>query len=163
MINTYCSKINRSTTLNDHFLVSENFFNQVSLYDSYCHVDDFSDHNPVVLKINMSMLYYPSTSEIISGSKFRWSTVSNDNIIHYETCLNNYLCNNNVSHDFLNCNIIHCSSICYVNDIVKLYNGISHAYILSSTCLQKNLKLVKNSSFPGWIEHVKEQRDEALR
>ena len=110
---TFCSKINGCMSLIYHFLVSENLVHNIITYSSPNDVDNMSDHNPIILKLEMCINevldddWSPSVNDSVN-----WEMASEDEINNYKTKLKQLLCDIPIPWSAIHCNYYHCNSHC---------------------------------------------------
>ena len=159
---TYCSKINGSKSLIDHFMVSENLYQAMTSYTSPCQVDNLSDHNPVVLELTIPVSYMSSDYKL-SMDSVNWGKASINDINNYKTTLNELLGNISIPESAIYCNSLHCKI--HVKEIEIFHNAIVDACI-NAGCVtipsKKGHSKDKHKVIPGWNEYVKQHRHEAL-
>ena len=141
----------------DHFLVSPNLGKIVTKYETIFSHNDFSDHFPVMLTLNINI-------ELLSFSKkeykpcVAWHKCTDANISSYKQEIDNKLIQINPQHEGLKCRNYNCNiHNDYIqklhNDIIKICCKISEN-CLPHTSLNQGRKVV-----PGWNEHVKEHAE----
>ena len=148
-----------STSTVDHFLLSPNLENTMVKYETIFQHNDFSDHFPVMLTLNIDMKYHKTHKK-----EFRpcvaWHKCEDINIESYKEKIDNLLLQVNPMHEALTCSnhkcVIHTEHIRLLhNDIIDICSIASKA-CLPHTSNSKGMKIV-----PGWNEYVKEHADNA--
>ena len=151
---------NNSYSIIDHFLVTKNLTQYITRYESLFMVDDFSDHVPLKLELNVNIKYFKEIPRSFIQST-AWQKCSLGQKQEYVNILDRLLLQINIQHDVITCNIVNCNMH---NDCVrKLYTDIIHFCSEADKVLPKtSINSRENNIVAGWNEYVKKHRDEAL-
>jgi hypothetical protein len=161
---TFESKIDGKRSILDHFIVSQNLFNDITYYGVLHEGDNFSDHAAVLLQLSLN-----DTSPLRNQDKcpqsnirFSWETASNEEINCYKQQLDKTLSNIPIPIEAIECKDFQCTS--HNNDIKVYYNNIAKACKDACSMTIPHLKSNSNThnGIPGWNKHVKKYRDEAI-
>ena len=85
--------VNNSTSLIDHFIVSNSIHTNLLDYYTKDSVDNLSDHIPVCINITCIVETVPNNPELVMHSKPVWGLVQPDHIQKYQDELNELLYN----------------------------------------------------------------------
>ena len=141
----------------DHFLISPNLSNAVIGYDTIFSHNDFSDHFPIMLTLNINIEFFKFTKKEHKPS-VAWHKCSEANIESYKEEIDIELLQVNPQHDGLTCKNYKCEI--HKKYIQDLYDKIINV------CCQASLKCLPHTSassarktIPGWNQHVKEHAE----
>ena len=155
---TFHNENSRSTV--DHFLVTNNMFASISKYKSLFLVDDFSDHVPLKLELDINTNYDDEVSRAHTSST-AWHKCTSIQKQEYVQKLDNLLLQINIQHEAITCNKVNCTR--HNGFIEKLYHDIIKYCIAADDILPKtNPKQEKKDSVAGWNEYVSDNRKNAL-
>ena len=148
-----------TTSTVDHFLLSPNLANTVVQYETIFQHNDFSDHFPVILTLDINMKYHKTHKKEFKPS-VAWYKCNDANIENYQKDMDNSLLQVNPMHEALTCQNYKCVS--HKENIHVLYKEIisicknSSKASLPHTANKKDSKII-----PGWNEYVKEHAENA--
>ena len=118
---TYESKCSGTTSLIDHFIVTDNVFPLISNYKCIHSGDNLSAHSPVSLTLDIDVQHTcPRTS--ICESKMLWHKAMPRQIQEYKTLLDTYLHSVHIPHDALYCTDMLCHG--HTGDIEQFHEDI---------------------------------------
>ena len=150
----------------DHFIVTNNLFSCISRYESLFLVDDFSDHIPIKLALNINVCHYEVCPRTYIQST-AWHKCTSAQKQEYVNELDRLLLQINIQSDAIGCTNVNCDV--HTDCIKKLYTDIV------KFCLEADLILPNTSSndnnnntdkkrenVAGWNEFVREHRDNAM-
>ena len=143
----------------DHFLISPNLSNIVVSYETLFLHNDFSDHFPLKLTLDMNIEYFKTVKKSFEPC-VAWHKCNDISIEWYKAELDDALLQINPHNEALLCRDIKCNI--HTEDIQKLFKDVinicSHAFTrcLPHTSLNNYKKVI-----PGWNEHVKEHAQNA--
>jgi hypothetical protein len=158
---TYESKANGERSTIDHFLVSENLYDNVSTYHSIHEGDNFSDHSPLLLNLSGIDVKQDGEEHVDGRSRVLWSKATEDENLNYKTCLDRLLQNINIPATVTRCNNVNCTI--HRAEIDQLYEDIVAACLESSSeCIPSSVFKEKVGTIPGWNEFVSRDRDTAM-
>ena len=148
-----------TTSTVDHFLISPNLANTVVQYETVFQHNDFSDHFPVMLTLDINMKYHKTHKKEFKPS-VAWYKCNNTNIESYKKNMDKLLLNVNPVQEALTCNnykcVIHREKIHELHkDIIDICSKASKA------CLPHTSGNKGNKILPGWNEYVKEHAENA--
>ena len=144
----------------DHFLVTENLFSSINLYKSLLCPDDFSDHVPVMLNMNIDIEYHAETVRANTAST-AWHRCTGDQLLTFKDELDSLLLMINIQHEALTCSDFQCSI--HKNAISMLHRQIVNVLLSCDNNLPKTGDSSQtNNTVAGWNEYVKEHKDEAM-
>ena len=150
---------NSNSTI-DHFLVTKNITQYITRYESLFSVDDFSDHVPLKLELNVNINYFKEIPRSFIQST-AWQKCSLGQKQEFVSTLDRLLLQIDIQHGAITCNTVNCETH---NDCVrKFYNDIIHFCSEADKVLPKtSINTGKNNIVAGWNEYVREHKDEAL-
>ena len=150
---------NSNSTI-DHFLVTKNITQYITRYESLFSVDDFSDHVPLKLELNVNINYFKEIPRSFIQST-AWQKCSLGQKQEFVSTLDRLLLQIDIQHGAITCNTVNCETH---NDCVrKFYNDIIHFCSEADKVLPKtSINTRKNNIVAGWNEYVREHKDEAL-
>ena len=148
-----------STSTIDHFIISPNLIKSVVKYETRPLHNNFSDHIPLLLTLNIDIEFHKTYEKEFNPS-VAWYKCSDDNITQYQKELDLLLLQINPRHEALKCKDYNCTKhIEYIKEIhskiVKISSEAS-GKTLPHTSQNKDIKII-----PGWNEYVKEHADRA--
>ena len=148
-----------TTSTVDHFLLSPNLANTVVKYETVFQHNNFSDHLPVILTLDIDIKYQKTHKKEFKPS-VAWHKCEETNIENYKENTDNLLLLINPMQDALTCKdrkcIIHNEQIHQLHkQIIEVCNKASNACLPHTT--GKNSRKV----VPGWNEYVKEHAENA--
>ena len=147
---TYSLNDNYSTI--DHFIVSDSLVNNILRYDTMFIPNNFSDHLPLFLEIELELSYI-QLPKVTMSSKTSWSKCSDECIQLYKKDIENELLHIKFDQDAISCNNLQCQN--HSDYIEYLYNCIIEICIKSSDkWLPANVGCNKRKVIPGWNESV---------
>ena len=152
-------RIGTESTL-DHFLISPNLISSVSNYETFDMYNNFSDHSPIMLSLNIDIESF-NTENRLSQARVAWHKCNDDDIDNYKDGLDTILLQKvNPNHEALRCRTHNCKD--HTEFIRDLHNVIIDACNEASTA---HLKYTNHKGgrkiIPGWNDHVKEYAREA--
>ena len=143
----------------DHFLISPNLSNMVVSYETLFLHNDFSDHFPLKLTLNINIEYFKTNKKEFIPC-VAWHKCSETSIEWYKEDTDDALLQINPNHEALRCRTYKCSL--HKDYIYELHKNIinickeSSAKCFPHTSLNHSKKVV-----PGWNEHVREHAENA--
>ena len=144
----------------DNFLVTENLFSSINHYKSCLCPDDFSDHVPISLNMNINIEYYSETvrSNVPSTA---WHRCTGNQLLNFKDELDSLLLGLNIQHEALTCNDFNCTS--HKNAIAILHTQLVDVLLSCDTNLPKTgVSSQTHNTVAGWNEYVKEHKEEAM-
>ena len=145
-----------------HFLISPNLINSVSCYESIFLHNNFSDHIPLMLKLNIHVKFHETYEREFKPS-VAWHKCNNRSIDTHKCKLDQLLLKINPQHDALKCRNYKCTL--HKNYIQTLYKELIECCCdasnncLPHTSLKNDNK--RSKTIPGWNEYVKEHAEKA--
>ena len=98
---------NSNSTI-DHFLLTKNLTQYITRYESLFIVDDFSDHVPLKLELNVNINYFKEIPRSFTQST-AWQKCSLDQKQECVNILDRLLLQINIQHGAITCNNVNCS------------------------------------------------------
>ena len=154
-----CTRNDTESTL-DHFLLSPNMTNFVTSYESLDLHNNFSDHSPIMLKLDVDIESFNTVRREFQPN-VAWHKCTQTDIQFYQNMLDNILLKEvNPSHEAFRCRDKKCTEhskfLCDLYDtIIKACNNAS------KSCLPYTTQNGGKRVIPGWNEYVKEHADRA--
>lgn len=161
---TFESKINGSRSRLDHFLLSENLFEDIKeclvLHDA----ENMSDHSALSLTVAMHF-NYAEAGETSQRDKLKWSEASLDNLNNYRNVLDTLLGNVPVPSSAVSCDDSSC--LAHSSDIDKYHDAILEACRQAAEVTIPKTKILsdqrgRSQPIAGWNEHVAEHKRTCL-
>ena len=152
----------KMTSTIDHFLISPALKDLVSEYKTEFLPSNFSDHKPVMLKLNMDVSYLNTFKREFKPC-VAWHKCQVTHVDKYKMDLDQRLLTIDPSNEALSCTNYSCPI--HRKELQELHDNIIGCIKLSSSnCLphisdRKNKK--ERKVVPGWNEHVKEHAKNA--
>ena len=148
-----------TTSTVDHFLLSPNLTNTVTQYETVFQHNDFSDHFPVMLTLNINVNYQKTYKKEFKPS-VAWHKCNDINIESYKKHMDKTLLKLNSMQEALTCKNYDCAThneniFVLYKEIIEICNNASKA-CLPHTTGNKGSMIV-----PGWNEYVKEHAENA--
>ena len=111
----------------DHFIVTKNVFASAIKYHAWLDGDDFSDHNALIMKMNIPVSY--KSREVLTPctQKMQWNRASERDIIMYKLELENKLNKITAPQEAISCTDYSCKVHDYA--LQQYYNEILDALI----------------------------------
>ena len=148
-----------STSTIDHFLLSPNLVNTVVKYETVFQHNDFSDHFPVMLSLNIDVKYHETMKKEFTPC-VAWHKCNDVNIESYRNKIDSLLLDVNPMHEALTCRNYKCSM--HKESINQLHRCIINICSeASKTCLPHSSGSKSRRTIPGWNEYVKEHAENA--
>ena len=146
-----------STSTIDHFILSPNLINSVIQYETVPLHNNFSDHIPLKMSLNIDVEFHKTHMREFNPS-VAWYKCKEDNIKQYKNEMDTLLLQINPNHEAWGCRNFKCNKhIEFIQEthakIVKILHEAS-GKTLPHTSQKKDIKII-----PGWNEYVKEHSD----
>lgn len=159
---SYHFNMNRFSVL-DHFLLSDVVFcsSVVSAHVLH-HVDNLSDHEPIVLELSFDVERVGYLDRSFTP-RVSWVKATADDLRTYQEAVTSRLHNISLPIDTLLCNDIHCVNTLHVNSLSQYADDITDACLsaadiaLPRTCLRQ-----ASGRIAGWSEHVEPFREKSM-
>ena len=153
--------VNGANSTIDHVLTTLNLCNAVSNYESYFIHNNFSDHVPLYIKLNIDISYCPIIENSIPA-KTSWRKCNANDVEYYKSYVDHELSKIEYDRKAMCCqNVkckIHSGQLNYVYDsIIDICKDSSDEFLPKSGNVQAN-----NREIPGWNEQVKPYLDKSL-
>ena len=151
---------NSNSTI-DHFLVTKNLTQYITRYELLFIVDNFSDHVPLKLELNVNINYFKEIPKSFVKST-AWQKCSMGQKQEFVNTVDRLLLQINIQQGAITCNTVNCNMH---NDCIrKLYSDIIHFCSEGDKVLPKtSTNTRKNDIVAGWNEYVKEHKAEAFK
>ena len=144
----------------DHFLVTENLFSSINHYKTYLSPDDFSDHVPISLNMNIDIEYYSETVRANVPST-AWHRCTGNQLLNFSDELDSLLLSLNIQHEALMCSDVNCTS--HKGAIAILHKQLVDVLLSCDNILPKTgVSSQTHNIVAGWNEYVKEHKEEAM-
>ncbi len=131
---TYESKVNGSRSIIDHFIMSSNMFESIATYKSKHSVDNFSDHSPLIMSLELPTHHERSDPVCRSDmiSQCNWDMASTENISLYKAELDELLHDHvDVPWEAIKCK--HVNSRVHTNEVDRYHEALIQCCMLAST------------------------------
>ena len=149
-----------STSTIDHFLITKNLDQYISKYESLFLVNDFSDHVPLILELDINIAHFKEIPRSFLQTT-AWQKCSLSEKQQFVDVLNRLLLQINIQHEAITCKEVNCTK--HSESIRNMYNDIIMFCSEADKVLSKsNASIVKKDIMVGWNDYVKEHKDEAL-
>ena len=153
---TYESASNRSTSIIDHFIMSDNLLGSISNVHVKHHIDNTSDHSILCLSLAVNVQH--AHVEVQNEAKLMWTSASDQDITRYRCELDNEL-----QHVYMDPLVMYCNNhMCTVHHdcIESLHNNIINSCLNASKCIptSKSVQSKSDKYVPGWNDYVKSYR-----
>ena len=156
---TFESKGNGSRSLIDHYCVTDNLFENITKYDTFCSVDNFSDHLALICTFNVDVSKMERTNQTFR-QRAAWYKASESQIMDFTKLCDNILQGIRLPNHAIHCDNPRCEN--HRQDIEDFYSDIVTACLgAEKECIPKTGP-GRKKRIPGWTEHVSAQRLEAL-
>ena len=156
---TRCCNASYSTL--DHCIVSSNLSNDICKYQTMFIPNNFSDHFPIYLELNLDISYVQLPSFNITP-KTNWRKCNNDCISKYKNEIESNLLNVIFNNDAITCRDVTCKA--HTDYIIYLYKSIIEICCRASDkwlpTSSSNVK--KDKTLPGWNDHIKPLFEDSL-
>ncbi|ELT91273.1 hypothetical protein CAPTEDRAFT_205811 [Capitella teleta] len=153
---SYMSDWNGAHSTIDHMMVTDNMYELISKYVTKDDADNFSDHNPVLLSLDMiTQLGRNPISH--DTSRLAWHRSSDHNIMMYQQEVKRRLCLVDVPVEAVECNDFQCTQ--HAAAISEYYNQVMNVI---QTSAKETIPMRKKKSKAGWNEHVEPLREKSL-
>ena len=159
---TYESKITGDRSIIDHFIVTENLFEFIVLYESKHDGDNMSDHAIVSMVIDIPVTYYECGDNCnVKDTSLKWSDATASDIAYYVQCLDNLLSNVKIPWHAIHCKEYTC--VTHKQDINVYFESLICASIQAAKeCIPSRKQKESKSNIPGWKMYVEEHRQTAI-
>ena len=144
----------------DHFIVTPNFKQSIIKYETCFLANDFSDHTPVLLQLNIDIGYH-SMHKIQARPNVAWHKCSEEDIDHYRYEMNRLIDENTLDFGVFACSDWDC--VHHKEQLCSWYNYLVNILLTASkeslptTSFRENIKII-----PGWNEIVKPKLEASL-
>ena len=138
----------------DHFLISPNLGDIVVSYDTLFLHNDFSDHFPLKLTLDINVENFKMEEKVFKPC-VAWYKCSEASLEWYKEELDDKLLKINPHHEVFTCRNYNCTE--HKEQIHELYKSIINISTEASTkCLPHTSINQTKKVIPGWNEHVEE-------
>ena len=160
---TYTSPADNAT-FTDHFLVNDSMFNKISCYKSIHDGNNLSFHSPVLLVIDIDIIYCAKNSNLgISVPK--WQVAKNVQINNYRQAVDKHIHSIQIPWEAVKCNNIQCTnSAAHCTELQLFHDRIINCCInaCEETIPQTGGNERSNTGISGWNEYVREHREASI-
>ena len=145
----------------DHFITSLNLCDAVKIYEAMFIHNNFSDHIPIYLELDINISYSQMTRNS-RESLTNWEKCTTDNVEDYKTCVDNNIVNLDYNSEMLSCRNVKCKI--HSEHLKQLHDSIIEICVYASNKhLPKTRDIQTNkNSIPGWNDYVKPYLDKSL-
>ena len=156
---TFECKASQSLSLIDHFFISRNIMSFILRYHTISSVDNLSDHDPLVCKMQLDVSYFQHVDTTFSP-KAAWYKANTAMIEEYRNLVDRKLVEHDLNKELLKCSDVKCDK--HNEAIARLFATIVQACLQAEdNCIPKTGPS-KSKRIPGWNDHVGGLRKEAL-
>ena len=156
----YTRSLNNSISTIDHCIVSSNLINDIYKYETMFIHNNFSDHLPLYLELELELLYV-QPPKFSTSSKTNWHKCNDDNIHKYKNYIESELLKIRFDHDAITCKNVNCKKhIDYLNYLYKCIIDI--CIRASDKFLPSSNNCKKSKVIPGWNELVQPFLEKSL-
>lgn len=158
---SYESKANGHQSLIDHFLVTNNLFEDINRYEALHDGDNLSDHSAVCMSFDL----LTSSEEIKTGQPVSvpcWNRATLENIHDYQTTLDHLLDSIVMPWEAIQCSNYSCEQ--HSSMIQTLHDDIIKACLTAgdSSIPRSINRGCTKKAVPGWNENVRVLRSQAI-
>ena len=122
--------------------------------------EDFSDHVPISLNMNINIEYYSETVRANVPST-AWHRCTGNQLLNFKDELDSLLLSLNIQHEALTCSDFNCTS--HKNAIAILHTQLVDILLSCDNNLPKTgVSSQTHNTVAGWNEYVKEHKEEAM-
>ena len=159
---TFESKANGSRSIIDHFMFDMGLMSNVTKYESQHDHDNFSDHCPVIMQINIPVVQF-EVEKLSTSNHLLWHQPNKFPLNNYKSMLDSLLKGIKVPNCATKCNLLQCIDENHSVEINKFYNNIMQAYMKASEiCIPQKGIGVSSKQIPGWSEHIEPYRQTSI-
>ena len=144
----------------DHFIVTPNLEQSIVNYESIFLANNFSDHFPVLLQLNIDIDYH-TMDKISRSPNVAWHKCNNENIEQYKFEIDRLIGEINLNFDSFACTNWNCNI--HKEDLCSWYNELVKVLLTASQIsLPTTSNTEKRKVIPGWNELVKPKLENSL-
>lgn len=154
-----------TSSLIDHFFVTQNLIDCVTKVNVMHRGDNLSDHSPIELNVRIPTARTAFRCRAQCDSLIDWHNITDDHKSMYVETLNKYLDCIYISEEVVNCSNLHCTNCKHIDVINNYCSLIMESCILAG---EQVFPIVKCSSdkgpkiIPGWKEYVEPYREKSI-
>ena len=157
---TFESMANRSRSLIDHMLISNNCKDVVSAHFTIDDIENASDHLAVGTHVNIDCEYFNNSAEVNNVKRTAWYKANINDINLYKIELDNLLEKISLSNDCVMCRNFWCHE--HTQEIEQLYKEIVNACTSASKVIPSTGKGSCKQAVPGWKQYCESERKVAM-
>ena len=158
--NSSVTHTHESLSTIDHFMVTPNLSDFITKYETLETVNNFSDHIPIIMHMNIDIEYLQTTKRSISPS-ISWTQCTKEEISKYQGGIDEQLDKIELDFEVFACRDTKCGI--HTEQIRIWYNTIVNILLDSSkTSLPITGNKQKPKTIPGWNEYVKPKLETSL-
>ena len=144
----------------DHFMVTPNLSDFIIKYETLETVNNFSDHIPILMQMNLDITYLQTVKRSIYPS-VSWTKCTKEQIGRYQNVIDQKLDSIHLDFEVFACRDTKCSI--HSNQIRNWYNEVVKIILdASKTSLPMTGNKQKPKTVPGWNEYVKPKLETSL-
>ena len=145
----------------DHFVVSESVLNDIRACSVLASPLNASNHNTIHLSFKCDFNALNTSDRQFDSNKIAWHKVTDNDIDEYKNSLDSLIDKIQLPNDVIYCNDVNCKCKTHMTQIDELcYNLVEACLVAGNECFPKVSPPGK--CLPGWNEHVKPFRQDAL-
>ena len=122
-------------------------------------VENQSDHNPIVLALQINIVKQ-LPREIINKKRKKWKEANDNHITMYKRNLDEYLMSLTLPTNCMHCNYMLCDDDDHIQDIMHMHDDLISACITASSVIPDTKQ--KTHQIPGWDASISNDREIAL-
>ena len=154
-------------TLIDHFIITSNMSQCITMYDTLDIIDNISDHMPVLLVLSgispLDTENVDNVVNVVSRNKPLWSVASDVDIDKYKLLLDCYLNSIHVPVESLECCDFNCTNVEHYNALQLFFNDLVQCCIKATdNSIPMSKQRAKQHTMPGWNLELSIAREQSL-
>ena len=157
---TYENESSGVRSLIDHFVVSDNLFDEITHYSALDHGHNPSDHCPVLLQLSTSAPHLSLPTSPTNNVTVPWATASMEQIELYKSCLDANLAAVEIPSDALTCADVFCRA--HNSQVQEYFSAILDACKAAAERSIGFKRSRRAKTLPGWNEFVKPYQEKAI-
>lgn len=157
---TYESRATGGRSLIDHFLVSDNVYELITVYDAEHKAYNPSDHSCLFMSVDLPA---PNIAEEMiedNKVKMRWDKATAADIDRYQALLDNFLRQIDIPVDALACRDLQCNG--HIEEMESFHDSIVNACLMASREAIPTHNTGQPKGRAGWNNEVNEHKQRAI-
>ena len=144
----------------DHFIVTPNLEHSVVKYESDFLANNFSDHIPIVLQVNVDIDYH-KMHNITARPNVAWHRCNDENLAQYEYEIDRLISETSLDFDVFACSDLDCKL--HKDKLCEWYSEVVRILLTASqSSLPMTSSRDKPKVIPGWNDIVKPKLENSL-